>query len=82
MPQGFGPHQVGKTTLALKLSEGRNALYLESAAWVKPGFHSAREDIKPRRSFVVSSGEDRFPISQNVEAIGIRELAGMLTPMG
>ncbi len=40
------------------------------------GFHSAREDIRPERSFVVYSGQDRYPAAEGVEAIGLHELAG------
>jgi hypothetical protein len=49
---------------------------------VEKGFHIAREDIAPKRSFVVYSGEDRYPVSKDVEAIGERELAGMLAAIG
>ena len=39
------------------------------------GFHNAREDIKPERSFVVYAGEERYPIMEDVEAISLSELA-------
>lgn len=42
------------------------------------GFHIARQDLSPRRSFIVYSGKDRYPVSEGVEAIGIREMASML----
>lgn len=42
------------------------------------GFHGAREDLRPARCFVVHGGLDRYPISKEVEAIGLRELATML----
>ena len=42
------------------------------------GFFAAVEDVAPERAFVVHSGEDRFPLRQGVEAIGLPELAGML----
>jgi predicted AAA+ superfamily ATPase len=42
------------------------------------GFHNAREDLKPERSFVVYSGDERYPITKGVEAIGLRELASLL----
>lgn len=45
---------------------------------VSKGFHIARQDLSPRRSFIVYSGIDRYPISKDVEAIGIREMASML----
>ena len=42
------------------------------------GFHRAREDLEPERSFVVYSGEDRYPRGEGVEAIGLREMASLL----
>lgn len=42
------------------------------------GFHSAREDLKPDRAFIVYSGVERFPLAGEVEAIGLRELAELL----
>ncbi len=42
------------------------------------GFHHAREDLKPERSFIVYSGEERYQKADGVEAIGLRELASML----
>lgn len=38
------------------------------------GFHNALEDLKPSRAFVVHSGQDRYPLAPNVEAIGLQEL--------
>lgn len=43
------------------------------------GFHQAREDVKADRSFVVYSGEERFPLAEGVEAIGLRQLASLLS---
>lgn len=51
------------------------------AAGVERGFHVAREDLKPARSFVVHSGDDRFPIARGVEAISVVELARELAAM-
>ena len=45
------------------------------------GFHHAREDLKPERSFVVYSGEERYPKAEGIEIIGLRELAAMLHDM-
>ena len=42
---------------------------------VSRGFHVACADIKPSRSFIVHAGNDRYPVSDNLEAIGVRELA-------
>ncbi len=45
---------------------------------LEKGFHVACEDIAPKRRFVVYSGEDRYPIGPLVEAIGVREMAGLI----
>lgn len=42
------------------------------------GFHHARENLKPERSFIVYSGEDRYPKGEGIEVIGIAELAGLV----
>jgi uncharacterized protein len=46
---------------------------------VTRGFHSACQDIEPSRRFVVYPGRDRYPISDGLEAIGLREMACTLT---
>jgi predicted AAA+ superfamily ATPase len=38
------------------------------------GFHSAREDLRPARTFVVYGGADRYVKAAGVEVIGLREL--------
>lgn len=48
------------------------------APWVGKGFHIAREDLAPARAFVVHAGEERFPITGEVEGIGVRELVAMV----
>ncbi|HJN77730.1 MAG TPA: ATP-binding protein [Myxococcota bacterium] len=42
---------------------------------VSRGFHNARADIRPDRSFVVYGGADRLPLTRGVEAISLQELA-------
>lgn len=42
---------------------------------VSKGFHLAWEDLAPERSFIVYSGSERYPKAENLEAIGLRELA-------
>ncbi len=42
------------------------------------GFHHARQDLDPERSFVVYSGIERYPKSEDVEVIGLGELATLL----
>ena len=41
---------------------------------VSRGFHSACEDIKPTRRFVVHAGDERFPVSHNLDAVSVRHL--------
>ena len=48
------------------------------SAKVRRGFHVACADIAPNRAFVVHAGEDRYPVAQGVEGIGVRELAQAL----
>lgn len=38
------------------------------------GFHSAREDLQPARTFVVYGGADRYAKAEGVDVIGLREL--------
>ena len=45
------------------------------SAKMSRGFHMALADIAPSRAFVVHAGDDRYPLSKAVEAIGVRELA-------
>ena len=42
------------------------------------GFHHARDDLSPERSFVVYSGNDRYPKGEGVEVIALGELAALL----
>lgn len=48
------------------------------SAGLTKGFHNALGDLTPERSFVVHSGNERFPLAKDVEAIGLREMAGLL----
>lgn len=42
------------------------------------GFRNALEDLKPERCFVVTAGSERYAVAENVEAIGLREMATVL----
>lgn len=42
------------------------------------GFHIALEDLQPTRAFVVHAGDARHPVAEGVEALGVREIAGLL----
>ena len=45
------------------------------SARVSRGFHLACADLKPARAFVVHAGDDRYPMSETLEAVSVRELA-------
>jgi len=67
--------------LLLELPGGeRWAIEVKRSRAAKParGFYEACEDLKPAKRFVVHAGADRFPISDDVQAIGLRELADNL----
>ena len=51
------------------------------AAKLERGFHHAREDLAPTKAFVVYSGEERYPVADGVEAIGVREMATLLASL-
>ena len=42
------------------------------------GFHNARKDLSPERSFVVYPGHERYSRTSDVEVVGLRELAAEL----
>jgi uncharacterized protein len=68
--------------LLLELPGGeRWAIEVKRSRAGKParGFYEACEDLKPTKRFVVHGGVDRVPISNDVEAIGVREIAGVLS---
>lgn len=67
--------------LLLELPGGeRWAIEIKRSQAAKPtkGFHQACEDLQPAQRFVVYSGQERYPLSDNLEVIGLRELAGLL----
>ncbi len=64
--------------LILEFSGGETwAIEIKSGLGPKlgKGFHNALEDIKPDRSFVVYAGSDRYPVTEETDAINLIELA-------
>jgi len=49
-----------------------------SAPTVEGGFHIACADLKPSRRFVVYSGNERFPLNADTDAIGLSDLGRAL----
>jgi predicted AAA+ superfamily ATPase len=57
--------------------EGLWAIEIKRGTTGRPerGFHIACDDLKPARRFVVNGGQDRYPLSPELEAISVRGLA-------
>lgn len=64
-------------------SDGVWAIEIKRGLSPKPdkGFYVACEDVKPDRRFVVYSGTDRYPISSELDAVGLRDLAQTLAKL-
>ena len=58
------------------------AIEIKRGATGKPrrGFYSACDDLKPDRRFLVQGGHGSYPLGEGIEALGLRELAGLLNP--
>ncbi len=56
------------------------AIEIKRSLSAKPGkgFYQACEDIQPDKRFVVYSGEERYPLADDLEAVGVLEMARML----
>lgn len=68
--------------LVLENAEGRRwAIEIKRGLSAKPGrgFYQAVEDLRPDRAYVVHAGDDRYPIAEGVEAIGVRALVSELS---
>jgi uncharacterized protein len=59
---------------------GRWAVEVKRGLSARPGkgFHAARKDVAPERSFIVHAGDERYPVGDGVEAVGVREMAALL----
>ena len=60
---------------AIEIKSGRSAQ-------PRKGFYNACEDVQPNKSFVVYAGEERYPVSEGVEAIGVLEMAHEISSIG
>ena len=64
--------------LVIEHSDGRRwaiEIKRSPSARISRGFHLACGDVGPERAFVVHAGDDRYPMTESLEAIGVRELA-------
>lgn len=64
--------------LLLRLPGKNTPLAIEIKHGLSPkpsrGFHQAIKDLQIEQAYIVYSGEDRYPLSPNTEAIGLRAL--------
>ena len=71
--------------LVLKLPGGRGTWAIEIKKGLtvssSKGFHHARADLSPARTFIVHAGEERYPVADDAEAIGLREMARLLAEL-
>ena len=47
---------------------------------VSKGFHSACEDLRPKRKLVVHGGDESFPLAEDIEAMPLARIAGGRPP--
>jgi predicted AAA+ superfamily ATPase len=59
---------------------GRWAIEIKRGLAPRPekGFYLACADLEPKRRFIVHAGEDRYPVHDDLEAIGLREMVQVL----
>ena len=50
-----------------------------SAPTVSKGFHSACEDLRPNRKFVVHAGRESFPLGKDIQAVTLPAMVDRLT---
>ena len=48
-----------------------------TAPSVSRGFHTACEDLKPKRKLVVHAGDESFPLARDIEAIPLSRIAAL-----
>ena len=51
------------------------------AAQIEKGFHIACEDVRPRRKFIVYSGEQSYPTTNGIEVTSLKSLAILLASL-
>ncbi len=69
--------------LVLEIPEFQRPIAIEIKRSLTPslskGFQNAINDIEPERAFIVYGGEERYPVGESIEVIGLREMAQLLS---
>jgi uncharacterized protein len=84
VPSFYRTSAGAEVDLLLALPGGRLwAIEIKRGSAPKPdrGFHHARADLQPDKGFVVYPGDERYPVTKNVEAINPADLAEILADM-
>ncbi|PID44981.1 MAG: hypothetical protein CSB47_10705 [Proteobacteria bacterium] len=78
----LGHGRFAKVDLLLDLGSKHGIWAIEIkrslAPKVSKGFHSPVSDIQPDKMFVVYTDQKRYPKGNEIEAIGLAELCGLL----
>ena len=67
--------QYGSQTICFEIKSS-------SAPKVTQGFHNAMQDLKPIVTFIVAQVDKRYAFSEQVEVIGLADIAGALQGRG
>jgi predicted AAA+ superfamily ATPase len=81
IPSFYRTAAGGEVDLVLEIpGHGRWAFDIKrsQSAKAEKGFYLAIEDLKPDRQFLVNSGSERYPMTVELEAIGLAEMAAVL----
>ena len=56
------------------------AIEIKSSSTPKPtrGFYHALEDVAPDKTFVVYAGDERYPLSEGIDALGLSDVMGLI----
>lgn len=82
LPSFYRTSGGAEIDLLLELPDGKIwaiEIKLGLSAKVTKGFYVACADIKPSKAFVVYSGQERYPLGDNIEAISLYHIVEMLT---
>jgi predicted AAA+ superfamily ATPase len=81
MPSFYRTAAGGEIDLILEIpGHGRWAFDIKRSRSANPekGFYLAVQDLKPDRQFLVNSGDERYPMRDGLEAIGLSGMAAVL----
>lgn len=81
MPYFYRTSAGAEIDLVIEHADGRRwaiEIKRSPSAGISRGLHLARADVQPERTLIVHAGDDRYPVSEALEAISVRELASEL----